>query len=71
MSFKVAYDKWLQEETDRVEAFILMPKWWRRRWRLPALRRALADIGLDYSMPEVTQINEELHRRGVVEDVGE
>lgn len=70
MPFKVAHDKWLQMETDRVERFILTPKWWRRAWSADALKTALADIGLDYSMPEIQEINDELHTRGVVEDVG-
>lgn len=71
MPFKVAHDRWLKEETDRVESFILMPKFWRKRWTDQSLKQALLDIGLNYSMPEIREINDELHHRGIVEDIGE
>ena len=70
MPWKVTQTKWLQVETDRVESIILMPKFWHRAWTPESLQEALADIGLEYSMPEIELINDELHTRGVVEDLG-
>jgi len=70
MPWKVSAAKWLQVETDRVEAIVLMPKFWHRPWRPQSLQEALKEIGLDYSLPEVQLINDELHARGVVEDLG-
>ena len=69
MPFKVAHNTWLRIETDRVEAIILMPKFWKRAWTPQSLKEELAGIGLEYSMPEIEEINDELHRRGVVEDI--
>lgn len=69
MPFRVSHTKWLATETDRVQAIILMPKFWHRAWTPQSLQEALLDIGLDYSMPQILEINEELHRRTVVEDV--
>lgn len=71
MAFRVAHDTWLKTEADRIEGILLMPKFWRRAWTGQSLKEALSDIGLDYSMPEIQELNEELHRRGIVEDIGE
>lgn len=71
MPFKVAHAKWLGVETNRVESIILVPKWWHRAWTDQSLKQMLAELGLDYSMPEIQEINDELHNRGVVEDVAE
>ena len=70
MAWKVTKAKWLQVETDRVESIVLMPKFWRRVWTPESLQGALKGIGLEYSMPDVQLINDELHTRGVVEDLG-
>jgi len=70
MPFKVATAKWLQVEADRVEAIILMPRFWHRAWTPQSLKTTLEEMGLGYSLPEVEEINEELHNRGVVEDQG-
>ena len=70
MPWKVSAAKWLQVETDRVEAIVLMPKFWHRAWKPESLQETLKEIGLDYSLPEVQLINDELHARGVVEDQG-
>jgi len=68
MPFKVAPAKWLEKEGDRVEEIILMPKFWHRAWTPDSLKDALNELGLEYSLPEVQELNNELHRRGVVED---
>ncbi len=69
MPWKVTDAKWLQVETDRVEGILLMPKFWHRAWTDAPLQEALREIGLRYSRPEITLINDELHARGVVADV--
>ena len=70
MPWKVTHDKWLQVEADRIEALILMPRFWHRAWTAQSLQLELAAMGLAYSLPECAEINDELHRRGVVEDQG-
>lgn len=69
MAFKVSHTKWLQVETDRVEAIILMPKFWNRAWTAQSLKDALEELGLDFSLPEIQEINDQLHLRGVVTDL--
>ena len=69
MPWKVTDPKWLQVESDRVEGIVLMPKFWRRAWTPEALKQALDEIGLVYTTPEIALINDELHTRGVVEDL--
>ncbi len=69
MPWKVSDAKWLQVETDRVEGFILMPKFWHRAWTSQSLQAELEEIGLGYSLLDVELINDELHLRGVVADV--
>lgn len=70
MAFKVKHDVWLQNEADRVQGIIFMPKYWHRAWTPQSLKKELADpIGLHYSMSEILKINDELHRRGDVEDI--
>ena len=72
MPWKVEHARWLQVETDRVASIILMPKYWHRAWTPQSLKEELKEpIGLEYSLPEVEEINGELHRRGVVADVPE
>mgnify|MGYP001559718056 FL=1 len=69
MPFRVSHATWLRVEADRIQSIILMPRHWRRAWTPQSLQEALHDIGLDYSLPDVQALNDELHRRGVVEDV--
>jgi len=71
MPFKVSRTKWLQVETDRVQSIILMPKFWARAWTPQSLKAALEEIGLTYSLPEIEAINDQLHTRGIVEDIPE
>lgn len=69
MAFKVTTAKWLEIESARVSSFILMPKNWGIKWTHAKLRKALSDIGLDYSPVEIGKLNDELHNQGIVEDV--
>ena len=70
MPFRVSDDTWLKVEANRVQSIICVPKFWRRAWTPESLKEALDEIGLHYSMPEILAINDELHRRDVVTDVG-
>ncbi len=70
MAFRVKDTIWLSTEVERVKSIILTPKYWRVRWTQARLREALSDIGLDYKPPEIDLLNGELHRLGVIEDVG-
>lgn len=69
MTFRVSHATWLATETERVKGLILTPRLWQRRWTDVRLRRELADIGLDYTLEEVQEINDALHTQGVVEDI--
>lgn len=69
MPFKITHTKWLETEVARVMGVILMPKFWHRAWTDQSLKVALNDIGLDYSLPEVEELNDELHKLSIVEDV--
>jgi len=70
MPWKVTPTKWLEKEGDRIEALILMPKYWHRAWTRQSLQEELHALGLEYSMEEIASLNDELHRRGIVEDQG-
>jgi hypothetical protein len=69
MAFKVNAATWLKTEGDRVQSIILSPRHWGVKWTHPKLRKALADIGLEYSVDEINLLNDEMHTRGLVEDV--
>lgn len=68
MAFQVTDAKWLKTEGDRVEQFILMPKFWGVEWTRSKLQRALANIGLVYTRVQIAKLNDELHKRGIVTD---
>ena len=69
MAFKVNTATWLKTEGDRLAAILVLPKFWGVKWTHPKLRKALADIGLEYSPEEINLLNDEMHTRGIVEDV--
>ena len=71
MAFKVNTATWLKTEGDRLAAILVMPKFWGVKWNHPKLRKALADIGLEYSPDEIDLLNDEMHTRGIVEDVAD
>jgi len=71
MAFKIAHAVWLATETARVKSIILSPRYWRQAWNARHLHAALHEIGLNYTLPEVIEINDELHTQGVVEDIAE
>jgi hypothetical protein len=72
MAFTVTKKKWLEVETERVQSIILMPKYWHRAWTAESLHQELTGpIGLAYTLAEVQEINEELHKAKVVEDMAD
>ncbi len=71
MPWKVAHARYIQVEADRIQAIIEMPRYWNRTWTSKSLRDELGNTQhLVYSVPEVEELNDELHTRGVVEDQG-
>ena len=70
MPWKVTDATWLRVEADRVSEIILLPRYWHRAWTPQSFQEELEGIGLVYSLPEVQLLNDELHKRGVVKDVG-
>lgn len=69
--WRVTHATWLTTELERVKSILLVPKFWHRAWTVQSLKEALGDIGLVYSIPQLQEINDELHRLGIVEDVPE
>ena len=71
MAFVVKHDTWLKAEADRVAAIIQTPRFWGVKWTPNKLRKALADIGLEYSADQIEQITKEMNTRGIAEDVAD
>jgi len=71
MAFRVKKAKMLQLCTDQVESFITMARFRNTVWTDEKLHWELTHIGLDYTLEEVQRMNDELHTRGIVEDVAE
>lgn len=71
MPFRVKQETWLKTEGDRLQSILLMPKYWRKTWTDVTLWSELHNMGLDYTIEEVQLLNDELHKRKVVEDIPE
>ena len=71
MAFRVMKAQMLQVCTDQVEQLITMVRFRNKVWTDKTLHWELTHIGLDYTLDEVRRINDELHTRGIVEDVPE
>ncbi len=69
MPWKIAHAHWLLVEANRIQSIIEAPRYWRRVWTPQSLQEELAVIGLNYSLPECQELNDELHKRGIVVDV--
>jgi hypothetical protein len=69
MAFRIKHNVWLEIELNRIKDFVLMPKYWGVKWTDKKLRRALADIGMEYSEAQILELNDALHTAGIVEDV--
>ena len=71
MSFKLKPKVALKVCADQVEALITMPRHRIQEWTPESLHKYLIGIGLDYTLEEVERLNDELHTRGIVEDIPE
>jgi hypothetical protein len=69
MPFKVSRETWLRVEGDRVENFITSIRFWHRVWTDQSLKYELSELGINYSETEILELNDELHRRGIVSEV--
>ncbi len=69
--FRIIHSVWLATETERIKGILLMPKFWGKAWTHLKLKQELSDIGLNYSKEEIAELNDALHKAGVVEDVAE
>ena len=67
MYYRVKSTVWLKTEADRVEAFMLMPKYWARTWTAEMLQQELKKAGMDYAPDQIGIIGAELVKRGIVE----
>jgi len=69
--FCVTHATWLATESARLQAIILSPRHWGVKWDHKRLRAALQDSGLAYSLAQIAELNDDLHKRGIVEDIRE
>jgi len=69
--FSVKHSVWLETETERIAGIIKLPKFWGVKWNHPKLRKALSDVGLQYSAADIDELNDALHAAGIVEDTNE
>ena len=63
MPWKVKHTAWLAKEADRVQAIILLPKFWGKVWTEDNLKEELDNVGLEYSAVQITAIRAELVSR--------
>ncbi len=71
MPWGIAHAHWLKLETDRIQSIIEMPRYWHRSWTPESLKEEIEGTQkLEYSLPEIKEISDELLKRGVVEDLG-
>jgi len=68
--YRVTHDMWLATESARLREFVLMPRFWGMKWDDKRLLKELNDIGLMYTLEQVDELNDKLHKDGVVEDIG-
>lgn len=67
--FVVTHATYLATEADRIQSLILMPRLWGRKWTHKSLQKELEDIGLKYTLEQIAELNDVLHKRGIVEDL--
>ena len=71
MAFRVTHANWLKVETDRVQGILFMRRNNKKTWTSQSLRNYLEKAAyIHYTLPEIEEINDELHKNGIVEDVG-
>ena len=70
MAYRVIHDVWLATESARIRDFVLMPRFWGVKWDDKRLLKELNDVGMGYTLDQVRELNDQLHKDGVVEDIG-
>ena len=70
MAFRVTHEVWLATESARIRDFVLMPRFWGWKWDDKRLLKELNDVGMGYTLDQVKELNDKLHKDGVVEDIG-
>jgi len=53
---------------DQIEAILTSPRFRNKIWTPESLLEHLDYLGLDYTLDEVKKLNDEMHKRGIVED---
>ncbi len=66
-AYKVSSTTWLNTESARVEAILLLPRLWGKAWTPNKLRKEMADVGLDYTLVQLGLILSDLLGRGIIE----
>lgn len=70
MAFRIKRSVALKVCSDQVEVIITRPRFRDKEWTDVTLREYLVkDLGLDYTLEEIQHINDELHDRGIIEDI--
>jgi hypothetical protein len=67
MGYTVKSEYWLKTEADRVEAIILMPKYWGVTWTGATLQFQLQELGITYTVDQCQEILDELVNRNVMD----
>lgn len=70
MAYRVKHEVWLATESARIKDFVLMPRFWGVKWDDKRLLKELNDIGMGYTLDMVLELNDQLHKDKVVEDIG-
>lgn len=71
MSFRLKAKVALKVCADQVEVLIANPAQRTTEWTAESLHKYLLGLGLDYTLEEVQRLNDEMHARGIVEDIPE
>lgn len=71
MSWRLKRSVALSVSADLVQAIISMPRLRNTVWTTESLKEHLDKLGLDYTLEEVAVLNDEMHTRGIVEDIPE
>jgi len=69
MLFRVVPDVWVKREASKVEAIILLPRYYLETWSPATLKTMLEGLGLIYTDAQITAIGQELLSRGIIEKV--
>ena len=68
MSYTIKPEYWLKTETDKVQAIVLMPKYWTTFWTDATLQKQIEELGIVYTVQQCAEILDELKTRGVMDE---